>query len=130
MRSSFGWSRAESRWDGTILVIWTSCSDIPAVGFMPAIMPLGFWGKAAMLKETVSLPRSCVEPSLELSRRRVTFAEKDGGPGRHVRAAFHGSNSKCSATLEINIETVCYTLMERFEQPSVIISIVVIYNSM
>ena len=75
---------------GTILVIWTSCSDMPAVGFMPAIMPLGFEGKAAMLKEKMSLPGRGVEASLVLSRRRVTFAEKDGGPGRHVRAVSHG----------------------------------------
>jgi hypothetical protein len=30
----------------TIFVIWTSCSDMPAVGFMLAIMPLGLFGNA------------------------------------------------------------------------------------
>ena len=32
----------------TIFVICTSCSDMPAVGFMLAIMPLGFCGKAIL----------------------------------------------------------------------------------
>jgi hypothetical protein len=33
----------------TIFVICTSCSDMPAVGFMLAIMPLGLFGKAIAL---------------------------------------------------------------------------------
>lgn len=51
-RSSDGTGRVregKERNECTIFVICTSCSDMPAVGFMPAIMPVGFWGKAMVV---------------------------------------------------------------------------------